>query len=293
MAILLALVAAVVYGVSDYSGGRATRSAPVVVITLLSQVASCSIGLMAAAVRGDPWPSTADALWSIAGMSASTVAIAAFYLALACGRMTVVAPITAVISAVVPVVVGIAGGERPSVLALVGVVLALVAVALVSATGHAEIEPGGHDTAFAPPAGRRWRDLTIVLAVVAGVGFGLLFVFLDETSDDSGVWPIVIGQFVTMPMLALVLAATKPGRPRDRVAAWLAVAAGAMAVTANISYLVAVRTGLLSLVAVVTSLYPATTVLLATVIDKERLVRPQVVGLTLALGALVMVSAGA
>jgi drug/metabolite transporter (DMT)-like permease len=193
--------------------------------------------------------------------------------------MTVVAPVTAVVSALVPVAVGVATGERPSSLALAGVVVALVAVALISGiAGRAE----------RPTSAR-----VAVLALVAGSGFGLLFVFLDRTSDDSGFWPLLVGQCTTVPLIAALTAIRGVDLRRGGRARLLAVAAGGMAMIANASYLVATRHGLLSLVAVITSMYPATTVLLATVVDRERLTRPQVVGLGLAAGALGLVAVGA
>ena len=131
------------------------------------------------------------------------------------------------------------------------------------------------------------------LAVVAGAGFGLLFVFLDRTSDASGFWPLLIGQLTTLPIVVLAVIVTGVGVRSVGRAGLLAAAAGALAVLANVSYLVATREGLLSLVAVITSMYPASTVVLATVLDHERLSRPQVLGLGLAVTALGMVAVGA
>lgn len=279
MAIVLALFSAIVYGASDYAGGRATRSAPLLAVTLCTQATTVVLAIVLVAIAGDAVPSGSDVAWSAAAGLASLAGIFSFYEALAKGEMTVVAPITAVVSAVVPVVVGVATGERPSVLAVCGVALALAAVALISGV-----------------AGRAARPTTrriIGLALVAGVGFGLLFVFLDRTSDGSGFWPLCIGQLTSFPLvIALVVARRVPIRGIGRTR-WLAVAAGALAISANASYLLATREGLLSLVAVIASMYPATTVALATTLDHERLTRPQVVGLGMAVTAVAMVSLGA
>ena len=132
MSILLALCSALVYGTSDYCGGRATRSAPVLVVTLAGQLVSARLIAIVVTAIGDPFPAGVDVAWAAAAGTMSMVGVVAFYYALANGAMTVVAPITAVVSAVVPVTVGIALGERPSGWALAGVVLALAAVALVS-----------------------------------------------------------------------------------------------------------------------------------------------------------------
>jgi len=278
-AIALALASALVYGVSDYSGGRAARTLPVLAVSLVSLCTGLLVSAILVASIGDPFPPASDVAWSAAAGLMSLVGASAFYAALAGGTMSVVAPVTAVISAVVPVVVGIAGGERPSLLSTAGIIAAIVAVALVSgASGRA--------------AERTPRRIA-GLAVLAGVGFGLLFVFLDRTGDDSGLWPLLIGQVTSIPLLVAVVVVRRIPLTGFPMRHGLAFVAGALAVTANICYLLATREGLLSLVAVITALYPASTVALATVIDGERLSRSQVGGLGLVLVALAMVTAGA
>jgi len=279
MAIALALISAIVYGVSDYSGGRAARSKPVLAVTMVALCTGLLVSVTLVAIMRDPFPAGADVAWSAAAGCMSLVGGAAFYAALAGGAMTVVAPVTAVISAVVPLAVGVAGGDRPSPLAASGILIAIVAVALVS----------GISGRVAQPTPRR----VALLAVLAGVGFGLLFVFLARTSDDAGLWPILIAQSTSIPILTAVVIVRRvrftgfPHRHR------LAMVAGALAVTANVCYLLATREGLLSLVAVITAMYPASTVALATIVDGERLSRSQVAGLGLVLVALGMVTAGA
>ena len=278
MPILLAFVSALLYGVSDYCGGRAARSASTFVVALIGQSASTALTVVVVLLLGDPFPSAVDFGWSVAAGIASTVGITAFYFALANGAMTVVAPITAVVSAVVPVAVGITLGERPAAIALVGVALAIVAVALVSGVGGR--------------AERPTRAGIVLVAVVAGAGFGLLFVFLDRTSESSGLWPLLLAQVTSLLILGTVCVARRVRVAARRLDAGLMVLAGCLAVTANVAYLAATRQGLLSLVAVITSMYPASTVVLATVLDHERMSNRQAVGLGLAVGALGMVGAG-
>jgi drug/metabolite transporter (DMT)-like permease len=278
MPIVLALVSALLYGASDYCGGRATRTTPVLLVTLAAQLVSVGLAVVLVAALGDPFPAGGDVAWAAAAGAMSMMGIAAFYYALANGAMTVVAPITAVVSAVVPVGVGVALGERPSWWALFGVGLALAAVALVSG--------------ILGVAARPTAPVIAALAVVAGVGFGLLFVFLDRTSDESGLWPLVIGQGVSITLIAVAVIAGRMPVRRVRPVVPLTVLAGVGSVVANAFYLLATRRGLLSLVAVIASMYPATTVGLATLIDEERLTRSQVVGLGLAVVALGLVSAG-
>jgi drug/metabolite transporter (DMT)-like permease len=278
MPILLALVSALLYGVSDYCGGRAARSASTFVVALIGQSASTVLTAVVVLLLGDPFPGAADIGWSAAAGVASTVGITAFYFALANGAMTVVAPLTAVVSAVVPVAVGISLGERPATIALMGVALAIVAVALVSGIGGR--------------AERPTRAPIVLVAVVAGTGFGLLFVCLDRTSESSGLWPLLLAQLTSLLILATVCVARRVRVTSRRFDAGLMVLAGCLAVTANVAYLAATRQGLLSLVAVITSMYPASTVVLATVLDHERMSNSQAVGLGLAVGALGMVGAG-
>ena len=278
MPILLALVSALLYGVSDYCGGRAARTAPTFVVALIGQSASTALTVVVVVLLGDPFPEAADLGWSAAAGIASTLGITAFYFALANGAMTVVAPITAVVSAVVPVAVGITLGERPATIALVGVAVAIVAVALVSGVGGR--------------AERPTRPGIVLVAVVAGAGFGLLFVFLDRTSESSGLWPLLLAQVTSLLILVTLCVARRVRVAPRRPVAGLMVVAGCLAVAANVAYLTATRQGLLSLVAVIASMYPATTVVLATVLDHERMSSRQAVGLGLAVGALGMVGAG-
>ena len=132
----------------------------------------------------------------------------------------------------------------------------------------------------------------MLVAIVAGTGFGLLFVFFDRTSEASGLWPLLVAQVSSLLILSTVCVARHVRVEPRRLTVGLMVLAGCLAVAANVSYLVATREGLLSLVAVITSMYPASTVVLATVLDHERMSNSQAVGLGLAVGALGMVGAG-
>ncbi|MGH9271953.1 MAG: EamA family transporter, partial [Ilumatobacteraceae bacterium] len=180
MVIVLALVSALAYGTGDYCGGRATRSVQLLVVSIVTQTTSTALALALVAIDASAFPSGATVAWSIAAGLMSLTGFLTFYEALARGSMTVVAPLTAVVSAIVPVIVGMASGERPSALAIVGVLIALGAVALVSGIGGR--------------AERRTPPRIAAMALIAGVAFGLLFVFLDRTDDGSGFWPLGISQ---------------------------------------------------------------------------------------------------
>ena len=202
--------------------------------------------------------------------------------ALARGTMSVVAPVAALFGAVLPVVVGIGLGEHLSLPALAGIGVAVAAVALVSRE-HAH-------PADAPATDHGRLGHPLLLAVVAGVAFGGFFVLLSRTGSNAGLWPLLSARVVSVALFALVIAATgrslrpTPGSRR------LVVAAGAGDTIANILYLLAVRQGLVSLVAVIVALYPAATVILAQVVLGERLRRVQMAGLALAGSAAVLLA---
>ena len=278
MAILLAALCAVNYGLADYCGGRASRSVASTIVTFLGQATSLVLVVVGVVIIGTPIASAHDLWWGAAAGAAGGLALSAFYLALSRGAMTVVAPMTAVVSAVLPVVVGLLMGERPSGTAIVGIVVACLAVALVSGA----IGTHHQHTSLA----------TLVLAASAGIGFGFIFVAFARTADDSGLWPLVSARAASLPVVAIVVAFTRPGRGALRSMAWLIVASGVLDMAANLFYLEASHRGLLSIVAVVSSMYPVGTVCLAFALDHERVSRSQALGLACAATALTLVSLG-
>jgi drug/metabolite transporter (DMT)-like permease len=281
VSIVLALACALVYGIGDYGGGRAARTQPAAIVAVVGQGLSLVLVLVAVLLVGTPFPSGHDLAWGAAAGAAGAIALISFYFALSHGAMTVVAPTTAVVGAIVPVVTGLVQGERPHPVALVGIVLAIACVALVSGAGE---RGGGHRQRTSP------RVLGAALA--SGLGFGSLFVLLARTSESSGLWPLAAARVASVPLLLLVIGVTRVGPGEDRRALGLAVGAGVLDMGANVLYLEAVRGGLLSIVAVITSLYPASTVGLAFVVDRERMSRTQAIGLGLAAAALVLVTVG-
>ncbi len=192
--------------------------------------------------------------------------------------MTVVAPTTAIVSAVFPVIVGLWLGERPSGTALGGIVVACLAVALVSGVIGTRHQHTG--------------AATIVLAALAGVGFGFIFVAFARTANDSGMWPLVAARAASLPVVAVVVGITRPGRGAFRAVIWIVIASGVLDMAANLFYLEASHRGLLSVVAVISSMYPVSTVCLAFGLDHERVSRTQAAGLVCAATALALVSLG-
>lgn len=271
MAILLALSSALTYGIGDFCGGLASRRATATAVLLWSHVLGLVLltgGALLVASTADGGDLGFGALGGLAGAAG----VGLLYQALAIGPMSVVAPITALLAATVPVVAGFLQGERPGGVAVGGMALALVAIVLVSAEGGGNLRP---------------KDLRgVTFALGAGLGFGLFFVALSYTSDESGLWPLVAARVTSvtlMTTLAVVGAVSGhipagPGRP-------LAATAGALDGLANVFYLLAIREGLLSVVSVLTALYPVSTVVLARLILRERFARAQQVGMALAIPA--------
>lgn len=286
MAILFGLAAAVTYGAADFLGGLATRTTKVLSVVFISQVLG-SVVLVAIFPLFTEVPVTTRALmWGAASGLAGAVGIALFYQALALGKMGVIAPITAVEAASVPVLFGLIAGERPSPLAMAGVVLALVAVALVSSSA------GSGETHEVADDGRGWRGSGLVHALAAGLGFGAFFILLDRAGDDAGLWPLVGARVSSLIVIGVaLLVSRKWERPKGRSMP-LIVGAGVLDVAANLFYLLGTQAGLLSVVAVLTSMYPATTVLLARVALAERLARSQRLGLAVAVAGVVAIALG-
>jgi drug/metabolite transporter (DMT)-like permease len=278
VAILLAALCAATYGIADYCGGRAARSLASTIVTLIGQATSLVLVVGGVIVLGTPVASAHDLWWGAAGGAAGGIALIAFYTALSRGAMTVVAPTTAIVSAVFPVIVGLWLGERPSGIALVGIVVACLAVALVSGVIGSRHQ--------------HTQVTTIVLAALAGVGFGFIFIAFARTAADSGMWPLVAARAASLPVIAVVVGATRPGRGGLKKVILIVIASGVLDMAANLFYLEASHRGLLSIVAVISSMYPVSTVCLAFGLDHERVSRTQAAGLVCAATALALVSLG-
>lgn len=278
MEIVLALCAAAVYGVADYSGGRASRSVPALVVTALGQLAGGVVLVIFVLVSGVALPPASDWFWGgLAGVAGAS-GLLFFYRAMGSGFMTVVAPTSAVVAATVPVVIGLVQGERPSMLALCAIPVALGSVALISDV--------------LGPHHRRAPRLVFIQAAVSGLTFGSLFVMLHHTTDGSGLWPVVAMRASSVPYLFVMMALTGQRAKAARAAPRVVVGSGVLDSVANALYLLAVRNGLMTVVAVIVAMYPASTLALAIGLDRERVHRPQVVGLVLAGVALLMLTLG-
>ncbi|HEU5271139.1 MAG TPA: DMT family transporter [Jatrophihabitans sp.] len=276
MGVLFALIAAAAYGISDFVGGSASRRVSALNVLLVSYPVGTAV--MAAALPFFAGPVSARTLsWSLAGGVAGLAGVALMYRALAIAPMNIISPVTGVMSAVVPVLGGVLRGERPAPAAWLGIGLGLLAVVLISR------QPPDLPH---PPAG--WRPL--LMAVLAGVGFGSYFICLASTDHNSGIWPVVISRLCSVVLVVpLLLAVDRYVRQTWGVFA-LAAICGVLDALANLAFLLATRHGLLSLAGVITALYPAGTVLLAMAVLKERAGTVPGAGLAIAAAAVVLLT---
>jgi drug/metabolite transporter (DMT)-like permease len=267
LALSLALASSIVWGAADFSGGSLTKRLPTFAVTVVSQAAGFTVLLVALAVRGSI-DGRSFALGTVAGLGGGA-GLAAFYRALSLGTMSVVSPLVAC-GAVVPFAIAIATGERPSTLALGGAGVALVGAVLASVEERRAVSPE--------------RAQAIVLAVVAALALGLFVYFLGLGSREGDALSTLVGARVgSLGLLLAAAVATRSTLRIPRSALWAVAAVGLADVSANALFAYASGHGLLSLVAVLGSLYPVVTVLLAHVLLGERLTRAQRAGIGLAL----------
>lgn len=280
MGTLFALLSSLLWGTSDFLGGTASRRLPLIGVVAVSGAFGLAGLLVAAAVTGSFDATTGYVGWALLGAVAGTGGLAAFYQALATGTMGVVAPIAA-LGVAVPVFVGIGQGDRPNALQAFGVVVAVVGVVLAS----------GPELRTANDA-RSAAARPILLAVVAAVGFGFVFVAIDHGARISAVMTLVVMRSTSV-LLLVVVAAVTGWRQLDVGVGSLPLLAviGGFDVGANATFAYASRHGLLSLVAVLSSLYPAVTVVLARLVHSERLSRVQLGGVCAALTGVALIAA--
>ena len=284
MPVVLGFLAAAFWGAADFLGGWASKRALAASVVVVSGGSGLVLALLLVAL--DPAdPSRRDLLLGLGAGVVGTTGVILLFAGLAVARMGLVAPVSALVAAVLPVGWGVARGERPSALAISGIVLAIMAVVLITREpARAEGDVPLDDTA---------ARKGLLYGALAGIGFGFIFIFFAEVDASSGMWPLVSARAVTVPLLALGLAIT--GRtvvPRGGGTFKAAVGSGVLDLTANAFFVVAAQEGLTSVVSPVASLYPAGTVLLAGIVLGERLQRHQLAGVGLALVGLVLLGAG-
>jgi drug/metabolite transporter (DMT)-like permease len=284
MVAIFALTAAVLYGTADFLGGAASRRASAIAVLSVTAPFGELIVLAAALLAGGPLRA-AGLWWGVAGGAAGGIGLLFFYAGLAAGPMSVVAPVSALVSTVLPVGVAIAQGEPLTPAVVVGGLLCLVAITLVSLQGGKPEKGEGE-------ARRRGRGL--VYGIAAGIGFGLFFLFMRDAATSGVLWPTAVSRLAgaAVGLSAAALTRTRPvwWSTGHRVFL-MALVSGAFDATANICYVLATRAGLFGLAVVITSLYPGVTVLLARVTLGERMRSVQRAGLLLAAVGIVLLTA--
>lgn len=274
--VFLSLCSAVAYGLSDFVGGVLTRRASAWAVAAMSQATATLLTFVVVATRvGEP--DTTAVMWGVLGGLGSGIGNVCIYRGLAGGRMAVVAPLSAIAAAALPVLVGTVAGEQPRMFQYVGVLAALPAIWLVSGGGWR-----------LPDAHRA----DIVNGLVAGLGFGVQFSALGQVGSHAGLMPLAISQIVSVMTIVIgAIAMWASWFPSDRFSR-LGSVAGVFAGIATVCFQLAVQQGLLTIASVLASLYPAVTVMLAATVLRERIRFPQGIGLSLAALAVALIASG-
>lgn len=277
LVVVLSLLAALSYGLADFVGGAASKRTSPWAVALVAQVTGAAVVLVLGAFAGGS-PTSTDLAWAVAAGLFNGLGTAFLYRGLSGGRMGVVAPVSGVGAAALPVVVGLLLGERPAALVWVGFVAALPGIWLVSREPVGSVVPG--------------RGSGLLDGALAGLGFGGLFACLAQIPEEAGYLPLALNQVVAGGAIVVVaVIAGGAWMPREP-AALLGAGSGILAAAATAAFLLATQTGFLTVAAVLTSLYPAVTVVLAATLLRERVHRGQVCGLVLCLAAVALVAAG-
>jgi len=283
LASLLALSSAGLYGAADFLGGLAARRASTVAVVAVSQCSGLVVLALMLPLLPDAAPAMRDLTWGAVAGIAVGVGLALLYRALAVGRMAVVAPTTAVCAVLIPVVVAVGLGERPGPRTLGGIALAIVSIVLVSRQRTSASQ--AHPAAPGPSAG-------LGLALLAGVAIGVFFLSLARTAPTAGLWPVLAARVVSVGLFGVVAISGGHSLRMTRPVAAIVIAGGVLDMLANALYLVATRHGPLSLVVTLSSLYPASTVVLALAVLGERLSALQGAGIACALAAVLLIVGG-
>lgn len=259
------------WGAGDFVGGLAARRMAALRVTLAVQAVGLALMATLALALREPWPAARPLAWALAAGISGAIGLTSLYAAFATGRMGIAAPVTAVIGAIVPVAVGSAMEGPPGALRWLGFALALGGIALASGTG------GGASRA------------SLGYALLSGLGFGGFYVLLGQVGEGAFLWPLVVARGGSMLAVGALLLLGR-GRGGGRAPWWMLVLAGALDTGGNALYLAAAQAGRLDVAAVLSSLYPAGTAILARIVLEERLSWGQLGGVGLMLGAVALIA---
>jgi uncharacterized membrane protein len=281
LAAVLALASSVSWGLADFLGGLQSRRHALLAVLLLSQGLAFAIIVVAVLAGAPTEHDTAATLWAAGVGGLGLLGLVAFYRALAIGTMSVVAPISAT-GVAIPVLVGLLSGERPGALQVAGVALACCGVVLAAREEPSE-----------DAAARRSGRTAVGLALLAAIGFGSFFAGIDRAEESGDVaWVLLAARSADVVLLAAACAVFRPRLPSGPAALGAIAAVGVLDLLANLLFVLAASRGLLSVVGVLGSLYPAVTVILARFVLHERLTRTQNAGVVITLAGVVALAAG-
>lgn len=273
---LLALTCAGLWGASDFGGGLLGRRAPILGVLIATQGVGFLVAVAAAGVTAEPLLGGNDLLLSVLAAAFATIGVGSLYRGLAVGRMGIVAPVTAVLTAVTPAIIGIALQGAPAPVVIVGFGLAIVAVLVVSmVSGDAGGRPSG-----------------LIYALTGGVTLGLLGVLLSRIDLQHVFAPLAVMRGLEIVLFVAFLAIRRVPWRMPMATLPLVILVGVVDVTGNVAFLTAARTGDLSIAAVLSSLYPVITVILAAVILHEQITRSHAFGVVLAFIAIALIAGG-
>ncbi len=280
MTAVLALAGALIVGASDFAGGFAARRDPAVRVTAWIQAAS--LALLAVALVPFGWSEvvTRDLVAGVIAGLSGTFSFVCLYKSFTLGPVSLLAPVAAVLSAVIPTLVGVLRGETLSAVNTIGVLVSLAAIVLVSQE-RSGIGVDGHDP--------RQTAVGFGLAALAGTGFSIFFLALAETEPASGLWPLVVARLVSVPVVSVIALAVSGSLVAATGNARILLLGGLGEATANVCAMVAYQRGPLSVAAVLSALFPVSTVVLARLVFTERLRLQQWSGVFLAVGAIPLV----
>jgi drug/metabolite transporter (DMT)-like permease len=283
MAILFAVCAAALYGSADFIGGLASRRSAVMPVMIVSQFAGSAMLLAVIPLLPSTSATTADLIWGTVAGVALGIGLMQLYQGLALGKMSVVAPVTAVLAVALSAVVGMLAGDRLSIIGLGGIVLAVTAIILISQGGEPNITnenaTGG-------------SGVLLITAVSAGLLIGVFYVAIKQASASGGLVALLSARITALVVLLGLAISRRSLITVGRDVVWLVILGGALDVTANVLYVLAARHGMLTIAATLTSLYPASTILLARFVLGERLRGVQIAGLACAGIGVALIGAG-
>jgi len=279
--VVFGLAASLCWGSGDFSGGLASRRINATTVVIAGYTVGFVLLLALALIWREPFPTPMDLLWGGLAGVVGALGLIAFYTALASGKMGIAAPVSAVLTAMLPVLFSAFTAGLPGPLRLGGFVLALLAIALISRPEHADGRPQG-----------------IGLAVLAGFGFGCFFVLISRVSPGATFWPLAVARLTSVVLLLVVTVLRRQQKQQKqqilsgvRRVAPLVLLAGILDALGNAFFVLAAHSGRLDVAAILSALYPAATVLLAAVVLRERVTRIQAVGILLVLLAIPLISA--